>query len=136
LEFRGFTHSNPDDVDMLLEGPSGATAVLMSDVGGEVNVRRVLFDLSDGGSQTVPDDGPIGISGPGLVPHYRLTNVAEVGDADVFPSPAPEGPYGTSLSVFNGTDPSGTWKLYVVDDASRHKGQLGDWGIGISLGAP
>ena len=32
------------------------------------------------------------------------------------PSPAPSDPYGTQLSDFNGSDPEGTWKLYVKDD--------------------
>ena len=45
---------------------------------------------------------------------------------DTFPAPAPAGPYNipapagsaTFASIFNGTDPNGTWSLYVVDDAA------------------
>lgn len=32
------------------------------------------------------------------------------------PAPAPV-PNATTLSAFNGTDPNGTWKLFVYDDA-------------------
>ena len=38
------------------------------------------------------------------------------------PPPAPPGPYSTSLSAFDLTDPNGEWQLYVNDD---HAGKDG-----------
>jgi hypothetical protein len=35
---------------------------------------------------------------------------------DGFFLPAPLEPYGHSLSIFNGTNPNGTWSLYAQDD--------------------
>jgi subtilisin-like proprotein convertase family protein len=33
--------------------------------------------------------------------------------------------------VFTGTDPNGTWKLYVVDDAGIDSGRLLRWALRI-----
>jgi len=56
---------------------------------------------------------------------YRPTNN---GAGDTFPLPAPAGPYGTSLSAFTGTNPAGTWRLFVVDDLGSNSGVLaGGW---------
>ena len=108
-----FSHGWPDDVDILLEGPGG-NVLLMSDAGGTGSVANLTLTFDDSGA-SVPS--PL-VSGT-----YRPTNVG-VGDA--FPAPAPAGPYGAALSVFNGTDPSGTWALYVVDDLGGFSGSILD----------
>jgi hypothetical protein len=54
-------------------------------------------------------------------------------EPDSFPSPAPAAPYGTALSVFNGANAAGTWKLFVVDDAIVESGSIiGGWRLTIS----
>ena len=52
---------------------------------------------------------------------YKPTNY---GTTDNMPGPAPLGTYATSLSAFNGSDPNGTWSLYVVDDAQVDAGSI------------
>jgi hypothetical protein len=62
--------------------------------------------------------------------------VPDVNDAaaDIFGTPAPSPPYGSALSVFNGTDPQGTWRLFVVDDFDSDSGSIaGGWSLAISL---
>jgi hypothetical protein len=46
---------------------------------------------------------------------------------DILPGAAPAGPYATSLSVLEGTNPLGTWSLYVADDAAGDVGSLTGW---------
>ncbi|MCW9683546.1 calcium-binding protein, partial [Dolichospermum planctonicum UHCC 0167] len=53
-------------------------------------------------------------------------------DPDFFDFPAPEGPYNTDFSVFNGTNPNGEWRLYIVDDFFIDSGNVaGGWSISI-----
>jgi subtilisin-like proprotein convertase family protein len=119
----GLSHTAPDDIDILLVSPTGAKSILLSDVGGAnpISNARLTFDQSGRG---LGDDAPI-ISGT-----YQPTDF-EVG-SDTFPSPAPAGPYTSSLQNFVGTAPNGTWSLYIVDDTSVNAGQLASgWSIRI-----
>ena len=61
---------------------------------------------------------------------YLPTNA---GDGDVFPAPAPAGPYPVTLDVFTGTNPNGTWSLFVFDDLQNDQGNIaGGWSITIT----
>jgi hypothetical protein len=111
-------HTWPDDLDILLVGPGGQKALLMSDAGGSNDLINVNLTFQDG-APALPDSAQI------TTGTYSPTDF-EVG-TDTFPAPAPAGPYGTLLSVFNGTNPNGTWSLYVVDDADQDGGSIGGW---------
>src|ERR1700704_2853161 len=100
--------SRPDDLDMLLVGPTGATLIVFSDVGGTgAAVGPFTFILSDAGATFLPDAGPF-VSGT-----FKPTNESTA--QDPFAAPAPAGPYGnpggatagvgpnTFASQFNGT---------------------------------
>jgi hypothetical protein len=114
VDLKGLSHTFPDDVDVMLVGPGGQAAVLMSDVGGGTGVSGVDLTLDDGASAALPDSTVL-TSG-----RFRPTNI---GAGDPFPAPAPP-LRGSLLSVFNGTPPNGTWKLYVVDDAGQNAGRF------------
>jgi hypothetical protein len=104
---------SPPDADILLVGPNGQNVILLSDATGDgtghIINKTLTFD--DAALSRLPSDNTL-TSGT-----YKPTNF--VGE-DFFPPPAPVGPYGTSLSVFNGTNPNGTWNVYVVDDLPDH----------------
>jgi subtilisin-like proprotein convertase family protein len=118
-----FTHTFPDDVDVLLVGPTGATVVLMSDTGDGADVVGVTLTFDDAAAGSLPDSTQI-VSGT-----FRPTNV---GGTDAFPAPAPAGPHGSTLSVFNGTNPNGQWQLFVVDDFPADSGSFaGGWSLTI-----
>jgi uncharacterized repeat protein (TIGR01451 family) len=122
------THSYADDLDILLVGPGGRTALLMSDAGGDSALNNVTLTLDDGALGVLPDAGFLG-TGSFRPANYEFT-------ADVFPAPAPPGPYGTNLSTFAGIDPNGTWSLYVMDDADKDSGALGGWRLTFSTLEP
>jgi subtilisin-like proprotein convertase family protein len=119
VTLNGLTHTFPDDIDIMLAGPAGTNALIMSDVGGGTDVAGINITLSDTAASSLPDSTVLS-SGT-----FRPTNIG-VGDTFAPPAPAPSG--GSALSVFNGTDPNGTWNLWVVDDLSGDTGSLtGGW---------
>jgi uncharacterized repeat protein (TIGR01451 family) len=121
-------HSFPDDLDILLVGPSGRTVLLMSDAGSSVAISDVTLTFDDNAGQTLSNTNQL-VSGT-----FRPSNYG--GLPDVFPAPAPPGPYGTTLSVFNGVNPNGTWSLYVFDDLSENVGSIDGWSLNITTSDP
>jgi len=121
-----FTHTFPEDVDILLVAPSGAGVVLMSDAGGTTAVVNKDPRFSDTGLF------PMGEFVSNTT--YTPTDIDD-GD-DVFPSPAPAGPFGTSLDALGETQPNGQWSLYVVDDDTDETGSIAGWELRIHGHAP
>jgi hypothetical protein len=104
----------------------------MSDVGFNFDVSGILLTLDDEALASLPDSSQItagtfkptqGTNGPTEDEGFAVPAN--------FPSPAPSGPYGTSLAVFDGTNPNGTWKLFVLDDSGFDAGSLGAWKLRI-----
>ena len=121
------SHAYPDDLDILLVAPGGRSTLLMSDVGGSsASVQHINLVLDDDAAVSLADSGPI-TSGT-----YKPTD-ANGGDGDIFPAPAPSGPFGKTLSALNGIDPNGAWSLFVRDDAFGDLGSLaGGWSLNIT----
>jgi hypothetical protein len=51
----------------------------------------------------------------------------------LFPDPAPTPADTSALSVFNGTNPNGNWRLYVVDDTGGDTGVIATWRLDFGL---
>jgi hypothetical protein len=115
----------PEDFDILLVGPSSQNTMLMSDAGGSGQVSNVnlMFD----------DSAASGLSTSQITSGtYKPTNI-DSGDKDAFPSPAPAKPFGSALSLFNGTAPNGNWNLFVLDEYTSGSGSIsGGWSVMIS----
>jgi subtilisin-like proprotein convertase family protein len=128
----GLSHTFPDDVDVLLVGPSGQTVLLMSDTGGHFSLSGVNLTFDDAATASLSDDGQI-VSGT-YKPTQGTTLATEFCAVPTsFPSPAPASPYGSALSAFNGTNPNGTWSLYVIDDSFGDIGSIsGGWSLDIT----
>lgn len=116
LSLSGLTSTAPDHVDLLVVGPGGEKFLFMGDAGGTNAISGVNLTLDDAAASQLPDSTVI-TSGT-----YRPTSYTL--DPDIFPAPAPAGPYnpaapegsGTFAAVFNGIQPNGTWSLYAVED--------------------
>ncbi len=131
VEFTGMNHSWVDDIDVLLESPSGQKMIIMSDVFGNTDPIATTFTVSDGGADgLLPDGGPLAAG------DYQPSNV---GTGDIFDAPAPAGPYtnpapagtDTMLSTFgmDGAAMNGDWKLWIDDDAGGDAGTMAGWKI-------
>ena len=116
----------PADFDILLSGPSGQNTMLMSDAGGSGRLSNVNLTFDDAAASQLS-------SAQITSGTYRPTNLNPSGDNDAFPSPAPAKPFGSTLSLFNGTSPNGTWNLFVLDEYTRGTGSIANgWSIAIS----
>jgi subtilisin family serine protease len=117
------SHTWPDDIDVLLVGPTGLKALLMSDVGGGDNINGITLTFDPEAIAFLPDIGPLS-SGT-----YKPTNFDTL---DLFDLPAPSELYDTDLSIFNNTNPNGAWSLYLMDDEGLDSGSLGGgWSLTI-----
>ncbi|MGB4845261.1 MAG: hypothetical protein WBP16_12415, partial [Ferruginibacter sp.] len=104
----GFSHTWSEDVDVLLQSPTGQNVILMSDVGGG--------NITTNATYTFTDAGPLMTTGPIPTGTYRPTNL---GATDNFPAPGPGSitQAAPALSMFGNTaDVNGVWKLFVLDD--------------------
>lgn len=135
----GITHTRMNDLDFLLVGPGGQKYIFMSDLPvnnpNASNVQDRIYTFADDAPTSFPN-----------LPYSGFYRPFNNGTTDTFPSPAPAGPYShggvaTLGSVFNGTDPNGTWSLYAVDDASGTSSAAGrvnaGWALNVTTdGAP
>ena len=124
LTLDGFSHPIPADVDMLLVAPNGSSSVIFSDVGGISGVENLVITLDDASALDLPILQPLS-SGTFKPKNNKID--------DIFPSPAPAGPYRNSTLDFKGIDPNGRWSLYVVDDSKQRGGSIRNgWRMSIA----
>ncbi|HET7625711.1 MAG TPA: PEP-CTERM sorting domain-containing protein [Verrucomicrobiae bacterium] len=134
ITLNGFSHDFPSDVDIVLAGPAGQLAMLMGEVGGQdrTPVSNLTLTLDDSAANSLPIDAALS-SGV-----FKPTRQFPTFNFE-FPSPAPAGSANApaSLSVFNGTDPNGAWRLFVVDDSNPDSGTiLSGWSMNLVTAVP
>jgi hypothetical protein len=128
VTLEGFGHGFPSDLDVLLVGPGGQSVVLAEGVGGTEPVEDVTIIFDDDGVPLTAQQAPRN--------ETRFRPSSNAGDGFGFngPGAVPPAPYGSALGVFDGTDPNGTWSLFVFDDGARDRGQIaGGWGLEFEL---
>lgn len=122
-----FDHVFPGHVQIAVQGPTGAVAILLADntlslmTGGGVNLRFV----PDGPSPpTMLVSGTYG-------PHATSTDPLET----LFPGTGLSGPQTGGLEQFVGTDPEGTWRLFARDAAAGTGGRIERWSLAFDINA-
>jgi hypothetical protein len=134
LKLKGFSHTALQDVDIILQHGT-QSAIVMSDVGGSStnnpNAQGFQLTLDDEANTTLP---ALLTSASGS---FKPTDHDTFAGDEPFPSPAESLPTnGSALSVFDGSDPNGTWNLFVVDDEPFEKGKIGSWTLVIKARVP
>ena len=101
----GVNHTRSNDIDVLLQSPSGQNVMLMSDI-GDVNAINGTYTFIDWRA-------PMSLNFANPPGTYQPTNN---GQPDNFPAPGPGNiSASTALGTFTG-NMNGTWKLFVFDD--------------------
>ncbi len=126
VTLNNLNHTFPKDLDILLVGPGGQNVVLMSHAGSFYDLINVTLTFDDTAAAPPPNLAQI-VSGI-----YQPVNYTS---SYTFPAPAPAAPWGANLSVFNGVNPNGAWKLFVVDDAGSDFGNIASgWSLALTTG--
>ena len=111
LTIPGLAHTFPDDLQVMLQSPSGATVKLLSGNCGGTDVLNQNFVFDDAAAATLPAACAAGGT-------FKPTANALA----AMPAPAPAGPFGTTMAAFNGASANGTWKLYINDTQAADGG--------------
>ncbi len=130
LTLRGFSHTFPDNVDVMLTR-GNRRATVMSDVGWTDDVNGLQITLDDQAGASLPDNQALS---SGTFRPTNETGTGETNDADdPFSAPAPTPNTNTALSTFKGAKPDGEWRLFVVDDWNNDDGRFaGGWKLEIT----
>ncbi len=103
------SHTAPGEVEALLVGPNGQRSIVIANVCGTGDLTDARLRLSSEATLTVPDQAT---SCPG---NWEPTSAT--GNPIAFSAPAPAGTVASaSFAVFLGTNPNGTWRLFVQDE--------------------
>jgi len=121
---RGLNHGFPDNIDAVLVAPTGVSTVLMSDTGGGTDAASLTLRLDDEAADILPDSTALA---------NGAFKPANYGVGDTYPSlGAP--PDTAALSLLDGGNPNGEWRLYVVDDAAANVGAFsGGWDLELTV---
>ena len=117
VRLNGLAHSWPGDIGALLVSPDGQRVMLMSGAwDNPVTATPVSLTFADGAPQPPMTGAPV-------TGTYRPTNYRGA------TLPGVPGPYRTALAALNGTDPNGTWSLYVFDFVSGLSGTISGYSL-------
>jgi uncharacterized repeat protein (TIGR01451 family) len=128
-------HTYPNDIGMLLIGPTGANCVLMSATAQYTTMpESATLTFAESAPYPLPNNEEI-VSGSFQPADYYAS---QYGKTEIYTNaPAPVGPYNTNLSVFTSIAANGTWSLYVYDFTQGDAGAVSNgWSLAITTITP
>jgi len=118
-------HTWPNDIDALLVSPAGQKSYLMAKCGSSITLNNVTLTFDDTAASSLPRFSQI-VSGTNRPTSYALAT------PPFPPALTPPPPYSTNLSVFNGSNPNGSWSLFVIDDSLGNSGVISNgWSLSL-----
>jgi hypothetical protein len=140
---RSFSANEPADFDVMLAGPQDQASVLMSDVpAGQPGCNTPVSGLDLVFNDEAPGPIPAGavLTSGGFQPTDNDANTPGCGATnsvrpDNYGPTAPDEPSNAPLSVFDGTNPNGDWRLFVVNDLDGGTGSIAGWTLQITSSA-
>lgn len=143
VTLEGVTYAESQDIDALLVGPGGQSFILVAAAGPNSGgaIDNVTLTLDDDAATTLAQNAPWGAANASV----SSKPVNYEGVDEIWGPPAPVGPYGnpgpagsgtaTLGSTFDGSDPNGTWSLYVTTTtAGDGTGAIaGGWCVGLTV---
>lgn len=135
VTLNGLGHREVKEVDVLLVGPPPASkkVILMAYISqnSHTELKGATYTFDDSAAAKLPKTGDPPASGT-----FKPTSYRNHAQDPKFVKPAPKPPYGgldPKLADFNGTDPNGVWKLYVMDTLGSYDGEIsGGWKLEIN----
>ncbi len=121
LSINDFNHTFPNDVGMMIAGPSGANLVVFNQVGGGSDAVNadVTFD----------DEAGAGIPNPVVSGTYLPS-----GGNNSFSPPAPATTGAAAFTTFDGSNVVGNWNFWVQDFVGADVGSINGWSLNFTLG--
>ncbi len=138
VTLNNFSHTFPDDLGLVLVGPTGAALLLQDGAGDDPDMVNVTYTFSDDGASTLPDLTAWTAGTYKPTAYFTGDSFPAPGPGTVYGNPGPAGAgTATFASTFGGTNPNGTWNLYVRDFATGDGGGFaGGWSLEISSATP
>jgi len=128
-----YSHTNPDDIGVLLVGPGGQGLELMSGAGGIEDASGLQFTFDDSAAAQLPSDGALAAGTYKPTGYDRLIYPAP-GPGLAYNNPGPDrGGTATLASTFNALPANGTWNLFVRDTYDMDSGAIaGGWALDLT----
>ena len=129
VSIHGFSHTYPQDVAMVIVAPGGQAFAFMDRLGDSVDAVNIDLTFSDDAFELPPGTLTAGTYRPSS--SFGTTVFPAPGPGSGYAVPEPAGS-ATFASAFGGTNPNGTWSLFVLDDAGADFGEaLNGWSLTI-----
>ncbi len=134
-----FSHEHPDDIQVAVKSPNGTSYLLMDGAGGPTDVVDEGLTFDDEAGAQIPGNAALTTSSyrPGAHDFLLLDFPAPGPLSSAYLNPGPAAGGSDLLSAFDGSNPNGVWKLFVVDTGSGEGGQIQNgWAIDITETGP